>query len=72
MPILHKLYQSCRENPDNSVLLVLIEAGQSMTNIQSNIKLVISGTAVALLIHPNAVDEVLHSGNWGQAFLEYA
>ena len=71
------------EKPDNSVLSVLIEAGQSMTNIQSNIKLVISGgqneprdaiagTAAALLIHPNALDEVLQSGDWGQAFLEYA
>ena len=31
------------ESPNNSVLSVLIEAGQSMANIQSNIKLVISG-----------------------------
>ena len=54
-----------------------------MTNIQSNIKLVISGgqneprdaiagTAAALLTNPNALDEVLLSGDWGQAFLEYA
>ena len=71
------------EKPDNSVLSVLIEAGQSMTNIQSNIKLVISGgqneprdaiagTAASLLIHPNALHKVLQSGDWGQAFLEYA
>ena len=64
------------ESPDNSVLSVLIEASQSMNNIQSNIKLVISGgqneprdaiagTAAALLIHPNALDEVLRSGDWG-------
>ena len=54
-----------------------------MNNIQSNIKLIISGgqneprdaiagTAAALLTHPNTLDEVLQSGNWGQAFLEYA
>ena len=71
-----KMIPELTEKPDNSILLVLIEAGQSMSNIQSNIKLVISGgqneprdaiavTAAALLTHPNALDEVLQSGDWG-------
>ena len=38
-----KMIPEVAEKPDNSILSVLIEAGQSMNNIQSNIKLVISG-----------------------------
>ena len=64
------------ERPDTSVLSVLIEAGQSMTNIKSNIQLVISGgqneprdanacSVAALLIYPNSLDKVLQSGDWG-------
>ena len=71
------------DKPDTSVLSVLIQAGQSLINIQANIKLVISGgqneprdaiagTAAALLMHRNALDKVLHSADWGQAFMEYA
>ena len=64
------------KKPNNSVLSVLIKAGQSMTNIQSNIKLVIfggqneprdaiAGTAAALLINPNVLEKVLLSGRLG-------
>ena len=71
------------DSPDTSVLSVLIQAGQSLANIKANIKLVISGgqneprdaiagTAAALLMQRNALAKVLHSGDWGQAFMEYA
>ena len=69
--------------PDTSVLSVLIQAGQPRANIRANTKLVISGgqneprdaiagTAAALLMNRNALDKVLHSADWGRAFMEYA
>jgi cytochrome P450 len=71
-----------KENPNNSVLSVLIQAGQPTYNIKANVKLVISGgqneprdaiagTAAALLIHPLAFSHTLKTNQWNQALMEY-
>ena len=71
-----------KKNPDNSVLSVLIQAGQPTYNIKANVKLVISGgqneprdaiagTAAALLMHPLAFSHILKTKEWNQAFMEY-
>ena len=71
-----------KKNPDNSVLSVLIQAGQPTYNIKANVKLVISGgqneprdaiagTAAALLMHPLAFLHTLKTKQWNQAFMEY-
>ena len=71
-----------KKNPDNSVLSVLIQAGQPTYNIKANVKLVISGgqneprdaiagTAAALLMHPLAFSHILKTKQWNQAFMEY-
>ena len=77
------MLQEVTINPDMSVLSVLRQGGQSLANIQANIKLVISGgqneprdaiagTAAAVLMHPDARSYLGQSGAWGQAFMEYA
>ena len=77
------MLQEVTVNPDMSVLSVLRQGGQSLANIQANIKLVISGgqneprdaiagTAAAVLMHPDARSYLGQSGAWGQAFMEYA
>ena len=71
-----------KKNPDNSVLSVLIQAGQPTYNIKANVKLVISGgqneprdaiagTAAALLMHPLAFSHILKTKERNQAFMEY-
>ena len=77
------MLQEVTVNPDMSVLSVLRQGGQSLANIQANIKLVISGgqneprdaiagTAAAVLMHPDARSYLGQSGAWGQALMEYA
>ena len=77
------MLEEVTSSPDMSVLSVLLQAGQSMANIQANIKLVISGgqneprdaiagTAAAVLMHPDARSKLRQINDWRQAFAEYA